>query len=522
MGDSIIDVVADSVSLTGSGEGEDSLRDHMGNKQDYFTATKNFTQNPANAEHVKTLSDGDATFEQKEAAYTALVNEIADYMDVDPTEAKVLMSNDSLFAEVAGAHSRDTDTVYVNDAAHDNASDAVNTVGHETQHYLDNQQNPDAEQTETYHKNRDEYARIMGDATEDYLGFNFAQNDTSLADGNSHSFGTTADDVLTNLNLISENQKAYDSENQGSLDHNIFAAVPAAEAGLGLAALGIVAASGDEDAKRQFAQDVEQLFNDINGLMGGETNSPDTINTEYVVNELIALKVKEAALIEEGSDNYHAFNEIYEKRASLTQGLPADSRAGINDTVTAFVNDFNEGTLGNSGGFQAADEPAVIAMPNPVQDSPGTTVLDNTPPEIPGEAGGYEPGASLPSVEGSPVQDGHWSDHLVFNDTVQEADPNKIKFTQDSIKNSFKDGQSIEKLVEGLKSGEISAEKVPAIRVFEKNGETYSLDNRRLKAFQDAGVPIKTVPATAEEIANESYKFTSKTDGKSIRIRGGK
>jgi len=219
MGESIIDAVADSVSLTGSGEGEDSLRDHMGNKQDYFTATKNFTQNPANAEHMDTLSDNNATPEQKQAAYTALVNEIADYMGVDPTEAKVLMANDPRFAEVAGAHSRDTDTVYVDDAAHDNASKAVNTVGHETQHYLDNQQTPDAEQTETYHDNREEYAVIMGDATEDYLGFNFAQNDTSLADGNTHNWGATTEERDRNKALVNGNNASFRQEDEQALDY---------------------------------------------------------------------------------------------------------------------------------------------------------------------------------------------------------------------------------------------------------------------------------------------------------------
>lgn len=38
----------------------------------------------------------------------------------------------------------------------------------------------------------------MGDATEDYLGFNFAQNDTSLADGNSHSFGSNMEEAKRN------------------------------------------------------------------------------------------------------------------------------------------------------------------------------------------------------------------------------------------------------------------------------------------------------------------------------------
>ncbi|HEX5792214.1 MAG TPA: hemagglutinin repeat-containing protein, partial [Rheinheimera sp.] len=216
LGSAIVDIAENSVSLTGSGEGEDSLRDHIGNTQDYFTATKNFTQNTANTEHVATLENPNATPEQKQAAYTALVNEIATYLGVDPTEAKVLMQNDPQFA---GAFSRDTDTVYVNDLAHNNATEAVNTVGHETQHYLDNQQNPNAERTEQYKDNRENYADIMGDATADYLGFNFAQNGSSLAGGNNHSLGSNADEAMRNLGLVTGNNTAYGAERPEALDN---------------------------------------------------------------------------------------------------------------------------------------------------------------------------------------------------------------------------------------------------------------------------------------------------------------
>ncbi|NMH61542.1 hemagglutinin repeat-containing protein, partial [Alteromonas ponticola] len=57
LGESVADVLKASVSITGSGDGESSLREHIGNKQDYFTATKNFMQNEANAEHIATLGD---------------------------------------------------------------------------------------------------------------------------------------------------------------------------------------------------------------------------------------------------------------------------------------------------------------------------------------------------------------------------------------------------------------------------------------------------------------------------------
>lgn len=101
------------------------------------------------------------------------------------------------------------------------------------------------------------------------------------------------------------------------------------------------------------------------------------------------------------------------------------------------------------------------------------------------------------------------------------ADPKAIRFTQDSIKSTFKDGRSLRGLIDDLKSGKVTADDLPAIRTFERDGKLYSLDNRRLKAFQEAGVPIRTRPATADEIANEAFKFTSKNDGASIRVRGG-
>lgn len=100
------------------------------------------------------------------------------------------------------------------------------------------------------------------------------------------------------------------------------------------------------------------------------------------------------------------------------------------------------------------------------------------------------------------------------------VNPKTIRFTQDSIKSTFKDGRSLRGLIDDLKSGKVTANDLPAIRTFERDSKLYSLDNRRLKAFQEAGVPIRTRPATANEIANETFKFTSKTDGTSIRVRG--
>lgn len=95
-----------------------------------------------------------------------------------------------------------------------------------------------------------------------------------------------------------------------------------------------------------------------------------------------------------------------------------------------------------------------------------------------------------------------------------------IKYTQDSISSKFSDGTTIEETINGLKNGTINPKSIPEIRIFEKNGQIFSLDNRRLYAFKEAG--INDIPyrwATTEEIANEAWKMTTNNGGTSIRVR---
>jgi len=127
------------------------------------------------------------------------------------------------------------------------------------------------------------------------------------------------------------------------------------------------------------------------------------------------------------------------------------------------------------------------------------------------------------------VGDGQWLVHNC-NPTIENArvidnppgvvDPNTIRFTQDSIGKNFKNGNSLQNTVEGLQTGTISPEFEP-IRVFQVGDQIFTLDNRRLYVFQQAGLPINTASATAQEIANESWKFTTRNFGASIRVRGG-
>jgi hypothetical protein len=102
--------------------------------------------------------------------------------------------------------------------------------------------------------------------------------------------------------------------------------------------------------------------------------------------------------------------------------------------------------------------------------------------------------------------------------SVQLLNPQSIRFNQASMKATFRDGTSIDDLAEGLRSGRIRPHDIPPIRVFEREGKLFTLDNRRLEAFRRAGIDVPVRMATPQEIAEEAWKFTTHNDGVSIRI----
>jgi len=64
------------------------------------------------------------------------------------------------------------------------------------------------------------------------------------------------------------------------------------------------------------------------------------------------------------------------------------------------------------------------------------------------------------------------------------------------------------------------AASLPPLRIFQHDdGNLYSLDNRRLVALQQAGVMARFQWATPEEIASESWKVTTPTNGLSVQLR---
>jgi hypothetical protein len=105
-------------------------------------------------------------------------------------------------------------------------------------------------------------------------------------------------------------------------------------------------------------------------------------------------------------------------------------------------------------------------------------------------------------------------------ESIQLLNPQRIRFSQASIKATFRDGTSLNDLAEELQSGRLHPHDVPAIRIFERDGKLFTLDNRRLEAFRRAGVDVPVRMATLQEMAEESWKLTTHNDGVSIRIRG--
>jgi hypothetical protein len=101
---------------------------------------------------------------------------------------------------------------------------------------------------------------------------------------------------------------------------------------------------------------------------------------------------------------------------------------------------------------------------------------------------------------------------------MDTIDPETVRFSQDRIKATFRDGGTIDQLAEELRNGSVNAEDVEPIRPFERDGKFFTLDNRRLEAFRQAGVPVLYGIATPEEVRDETWKFTTRNQGVSIRV----
>lgn len=106
------------------------------------------------------------------------------------------------------------------------------------------------------------------------------------------------------------------------------------------------------------------------------------------------------------------------------------------------------------------------------------------------------------------------------NECKGAIDPFQVAFTQDSISANFKDGRSVEQLIQDLRTGAVTASDVPPIRLAELNGKLYTLDNRRLYTFREARQQVRYRMATESEMRELQTKFSTNNDGQSVRVRG--
>lgn len=96
--------------------------------------------------------------------------------------------------------------------------------------------------------------------------------------------------------------------------------------------------------------------------------------------------------------------------------------------------------------------------------------------------------------------------------------PRKILYTNGSISQEFTCGRSIHDTADSLRNGELNADDIPLMHVFKWNGNTFSLNNRRLWALSVAEVdsaPVKYVTPPGVVASKLSNGFR----GTSVRLR---
>jgi hypothetical protein len=96
-----------------------------------------------------------------------------------------------------------------------------------------------------------------------------------------------------------------------------------------------------------------------------------------------------------------------------------------------------------------------------------------------------------------------------------------LRFSQNSIAERFSCGRRLEESIEDMLCGKFPFQ----IKVVEKEGKLYSLDNRRLYILKHGHEEIVEVEMvdeekkSAEEISRMNKKFTTENDGTEIRVR---
>lgn len=97
-----------------------------------------------------------------------------------------------------------------------------------------------------------------------------------------------------------------------------------------------------------------------------------------------------------------------------------------------------------------------------------------------------------------------------------------VRFSHNNISEKFRPPYgSMDNFIDDLKSGKVHPSEVKPIRIVVYNDGVYTLDNRRLHSFKEAGIDVPYQKLDAVPV-DERKKFSTKNGGTSITIRKGK
>ena len=102
---------------------------------------------------------------------------------------------------------------------------------------------------------------------------------------------------------------------------------------------------------------------------------------------------------------------------------------------------------------------------------------------------------------------------LVHNcDEVTKVDPNSIQLSHPArLSAPFSDPRNgtVGELAVKLKADPSLADKIPPIETVKIKGTTFSANNRRLRAHQEAGVDVNTIPASKTQIRKVKQRLNN-------------
>ncbi|MBV1857170.1 MAG: hypothetical protein KUG77_02080, partial [Nannocystaceae bacterium] len=215
-------------------------------------------------------------------------------------------------------------------------------------------------------------------------------------------------------------------------------------------------------------------------------------------------------------EGHDALTELYQASLDGSEVSPETRKRAALGVVAAFLAGLSAGEISPKSGGRIPSPEEVAARrkragmpdsPHPKKQHPKSQ-------------------KNLPNPGGSRLSSEEFSE-LAAAGTV---DPKTVRFSQDSMNGSFADHSrgSVDDLATGLRdfvdsrgTKGVDPTKIKPIRIVERDGGVFTLDNRRLKAFQDAEVDVpykklKSIPVS------EEFKFTTTNGGVSIRVRGQK